>query len=136
MVGDKETSKNSDFKKTSERKPGEIDLDFLKTGVFETPPQSHGKITITITGNSLHFHRDTNFWFETTITLPAGKDPKQFHATIKDCPPSQASPKTSVFKGVKCLLEIFRSFRLQFLANPGSDRIGPAMAACGPSLSG
>jgi uncharacterized protein (TIGR03067 family) len=52
--------------------------------------ESHGKITITITGNSLHFHRDTNFWFETTITLPAGKDPKQLHATIKDCPPSQA----------------------------------------------
>ena len=53
--------------------------------------KSHEKITITITGNSLHFHRDTNFWFETTITLPAGKDPKQFHATIKDCPRSQAS---------------------------------------------
>jgi len=48
------------------------------------------KITITITGNSFHFHRDTNFWFETTITLLAGKDPKQLHATIKDCPPSQA----------------------------------------------
>lgn len=48
------------------------------------------KITITITGNSLHFHRDTNFWFETTITLPAGKDPKQLHANIKGCPPSQA----------------------------------------------
>ena len=47
------------------------------------------KITITITGNSFHFHRDTNFWFETTITLPAGKDPKQLHATIKGCPPSQ-----------------------------------------------
>ena len=47
-------------------------------------------ITITITGNSFHFHRDTNFWFETTITLPAGKDPKQLHATIKGCPPSQA----------------------------------------------
>jgi uncharacterized protein (TIGR03067 family) len=52
--------------------------------------ESQGKITITITGNSLHFHRDTNFWFETTITLPAGKDPKQLHATIKGCPPSQA----------------------------------------------
>ena len=52
---------------------------------------SFQKITITITGNSLHFHRDTNFWFETTITLPAGTDPKQLHATIKDCPPSQAS---------------------------------------------
>ena len=48
------------------------------------------KITVTVTGNSLHFHRDTNFWFETTITLPVGKDPKQLHATIKGCPPSQA----------------------------------------------
>jgi len=53
--------------------------------------KSREKITITITGNSLHFHRDTNFWFETTITLPAGKDPKQLHATIKGGPPSQAS---------------------------------------------
>ena len=49
------------------------------------------KITITIIGNSLHFHRDTNFWFETAITLPAGKEPKQLHATIKGCPPSQAN---------------------------------------------
>ena len=54
------------------------------------PIEAHQKITITITGNSLHFHRDTNFWFETTITLPAGTDPKQLHATIKGCPPSQA----------------------------------------------
>jgi hypothetical protein len=53
--------------------------------------ESDGKITITITGNTLHFHRDANFWFATGITLPADKDPKQFHATIKDCPPSQAS---------------------------------------------
>ena len=90
VVGDKGTSKNPDLQKTSERKPGEIDLNFLKPGVFETPPQSHEKITITITGNSFHFHRDTNFWFDTTITLPAGKDPKQLHATIKGCPPSQA----------------------------------------------
>lgn len=51
------------------------------------------KITITITGNSLHFHRDTNFWFETTFTLPAGKDPKQLHATIKDCPPTDSIGK-------------------------------------------
>ena len=40
-------------------------------------------ITVTVTGNSLHFHRDTNFWFETTITLPAGTEPQQLHATIK-----------------------------------------------------
>ena len=44
------------------------------------------KITIRITGNSLHFHRDTDFWFETTFTLPAGTYPQQLHATIKDCP--------------------------------------------------
>jgi len=52
---------------------------------------AHQKITITITGNSLHLHRDPNFWFESTITLPAGKDPKQLHATIKDCPPQADS---------------------------------------------
>ena len=52
--------------------------------------ETGAQITITITGNALHFHRDTNFWFATTITLPAGKDPKQLHATIKNCPPSQA----------------------------------------------
>jgi uncharacterized protein (TIGR03067 family) len=40
-------------------------------------------ITVTISGNSLHFQRDTNFWFETTITLPAGTEPQQLHATIK-----------------------------------------------------
>jgi uncharacterized protein (TIGR03067 family) len=53
--------------------------------------EKDGKITITITGNSLHFHRDTDFWFETTITLPAGKDPKQLHATIKHSAPPEDS---------------------------------------------
>lgn len=52
--------------------------------------KSTEKITITITGSSFHFHRDTNFWFETTITLPPGTDPKQLHATIRNCPPAQA----------------------------------------------
>src|SRR4051812_5661175 len=60
--------------------------------------EAHQKVTITITGNSLHFHRDTNFWFETVITLPAGKDPKQLHATIKGSAPSQASSLGQVVK--------------------------------------
>jgi len=64
---------------------------------------AHQKITITITGNSLHFHRDTNFWFDTTITLPAGTDPKQLHATIKGCPPSQAD---SIGKVVGAIFKI------------------------------
>ena len=53
--------------------------------------KSGERITVTINGDNLRFHRDTNFWFQTTITLPAGAAPKQLHATIKDCPPSQAS---------------------------------------------
>lgn len=91
VVRDKGTSKNPDFQETSERKPNEIDMEFLRTGVFGSPHKSHEKITITITGNSFHFHRDTNFWFETTITLPAGTDPQQLHATIKGNVPSQGS---------------------------------------------
>ena len=65
--------------------------------------EKDGKISITITGNSLHFHRDTNFWFETTIALPAGKDPKQLHATIKACPRSQAD---SIGKVVRAFFKI------------------------------
>ena len=61
------------------------------------------KIIITITGNSFHFHRDTNFWFETTITLPAGTDPKQLYATIKDCPPPQGD---SIGKVVGAIFKI------------------------------
>jgi uncharacterized protein (TIGR03067 family) len=53
--------------------------------------KSADTITITVTGNSFHFHRDTNFWFETTITLPAGTAPQQLHATIKGNVESQGS---------------------------------------------
>jgi uncharacterized protein (TIGR03067 family) len=68
-----------------------VDLQLLQ-GAWEgvqVGDKAHQKITITITGHSLHFHRDANFWFETTVALPAGTDPKQLHATIKEGPPSQ-----------------------------------------------
>jgi len=45
-----------------------------------------GKCSITITGNSLHYRAGTNWW-KTTFTLPAGTDPQQLHATIKDGSP-------------------------------------------------
>jgi uncharacterized protein (TIGR03067 family) len=64
--------------------------------------KSENKITITVTGDSFHFHRDTNFWFETTITLPAGTDPQQLHATIKDCAP----PLSPVGKVVVAIFKI------------------------------
>jgi uncharacterized protein (TIGR03067 family) len=65
--------------------------------------ESRQKITITITGNSFHFYRDTNFWFDTTITLPGGTNPKQLYATIKGCPPSQAD---SIGKVVGAIFKI------------------------------
>ncbi len=62
-----------------------------------------GKCSITITGNSLHFYARTDFWFATTITLPADTDPRQLHATIKDCAPGQES---SVGKVVFAIFKI------------------------------
>ena len=48
--------------------------------------EASGKISITITGNSLHFQGlNPTEWYETTFTLPAGTYPQQLHATIKDC---------------------------------------------------
>lgn len=61
------------------------------------------RITISVVGESLHFHRDTNFWFETTFRLPAGKDPGQLHATIKGCAPSEAE---FIGKVVRAFFEI------------------------------
>ncbi|MBN8247676.1 MAG: hypothetical protein J0L84_09555 [Verrucomicrobia bacterium] len=58
---------------------------------FMVGQEASGKISVRIADQSLHFHRDTNFWFETTFTLPAGKDPQQLHATIQKCPPGQES---------------------------------------------
>ena len=73
-------------------RPTDVELQLLQ-GTWEgvlVGDEAHQRITVTITGDSLHFHRDTNFWFEATITLPTGKDPKQLHATITGAPPSQA----------------------------------------------
>ena len=44
-----------------------------------------GSISINITGNSLNYYARPDQWFKTTFTLPAGTDPKQLLATIKDC---------------------------------------------------
>ena len=65
--------------------------------------ENGGSITITISSNSLHFHRDANFWFKTTFTQPGGTDPKQLHATIKDCAAGQES---SVGKVVVAMYKI------------------------------
>lgn len=65
--------------------------------------EKDGGITIKVIGDSLHFHRDKDFWFKTTFALPVGKDPRQLHATIKECAPGQES---SVGKVVVALYKI------------------------------
>jgi len=91
--------------KGTTNQPNAVELQLLQ-GTWEgvqVGDEAYQKITITIASNSLHFDRDTNFWFETTITVPAGKDPKQLHATIKACPPSQGA---SIGQVVRALFKI------------------------------
>ena len=63
---------------------------------------SESNTSITITGNSLHYYSRTDFWFETTFTLPAGTDPQQLRVTIKDCSP----PKNPIGKVVLAIFKI------------------------------
>ena len=63
--------------------------------------EKDGKISLTINGNSLHFHRDTNFWFETTFTIPTGVNPNQLRTTIKNTP-----DKDSIGKVVRPIFKI------------------------------
>ncbi len=86
---ERETGKAKDSK-AAPPKPDALGVGFLSPGVLARPAESSESVTVTISGNSLHFHRDTNFWFKTTISLPEGTRPRQLHATIKDAPPSQA----------------------------------------------
>ncbi len=64
----------------------------------ELGQESRGKITLTITGHSLHFHRATNHWFETTITLPADTDPQQLRARINGGSDSIGKVVAAIFK--------------------------------------
>jgi len=89
FVEDQGPPKTTAPQATPERKPDDIDIGVLNFKELSPPPKPAEKITLTVTGDSLHFYRDTNFWFKTTITLPPGTNPQQFHATIKECPPSQ-----------------------------------------------
>ncbi len=41
------------------------------------------KVRITISGKSLRFHRDADFWWDTTFELPARPGPSQLHTTIQ-----------------------------------------------------
>ena len=61
------------------------------------------EVTITIKGTSFRFHRDTDFWFETTIALRECTAPQQFLATIIRSAPSQES---SIGKVVPAIFKV------------------------------
>lgn len=63
----------------------------VQDGATGSSTKAPEKITISIQGDVFHFHRDTNFWFSTTIELPKGKSPQQLHATIRTNSPSQGT---------------------------------------------
>jgi uncharacterized protein (TIGR03067 family) len=63
----------------------------------EAGHENEGKCAVTITGNAMHFQgADTNEWYKTTFTLPAGTDPKQLRITITSCPQPDYVGKVSL----------------------------------------
>jgi hypothetical protein len=65
--------------------------------------EASGNVSITITGNSLHFQGlNPDEWYETTFTLPADTYPQQLRATIRDC----ADPCDSIGKEVFAIVKI------------------------------
>ena len=64
----------------------------------EGPP---GRISVTITGNSLHFYAREDFWYEATFTLPTGNDPQELRATINDTSAAASDVGEVVFAIVK-----------------------------------
>ena len=78
-----------------------------------------GKCSITIAGNSLHYRSGPNFdggWWKTTFTLPAGTDPQQLHATIKE-----SSPPTNGIGEVVFAIFKIEDGALTLAVNDGSE---------------
>jgi hypothetical protein len=95
---------------------------------FEAAPEGLHRRVVTITGDSLHFNRDPKFWFETTITLPEGKNPKQLHATIKRCPPSQSD---SVGQVVRAFFKVESGKLTLATIDDGTEETQESFAAAG-----
>ena len=82
---------------------------------------SGGKCSITITGNSLYYYGRTDFWFKTTFTLPAGTDPQQLLATIKDCSDCSQPENSSTGKVVLAIFKI-EDGKLTLAVDQGSGK--------------
>jgi uncharacterized protein (TIGR03067 family) len=80
--------------------------------------KTDAKYTVTISGDSFHFHRDPEFWFRTTFTLPAGTDPQQLLATIRECAPGQ---ENSIGKTVAAIFKIEEGTLILAARGDGGD---------------
>jgi hypothetical protein len=82
--------------------------------------RSKAQYTLRIRGDSFHFHRDTNFWFGTTITVPAGTEPQQFFATIHTCAPGQ---ENSLGKRVAAIFQVEEDNLIIVARGDGGDDV-------------
>ena len=89
------------------------------SGVVANEP-SKDRYTIRVAGDSFHFHRDTNFWFETTIQLPSGTEPQQLLATIRKCAPGQ---ENSLNKSVAAIFKIEADTLILAARGDGGDDV-------------
>jgi uncharacterized protein (TIGR03067 family) len=89
------------------------------SGVVANEP-SKDRYTIRVAGDSFHFHRDTNFWFETTIQLPPGTEPQQLLATIRKCAPGQ---ENSLNKSVVAIFKIEADTLILAARGDGADDV-------------
>ena len=89
------------------------------SGVVANEP-SKARYTIRIAGDSFHFHRDTNFWFETTIQLPPGTEPQQLLATIRKSAPGQ---ENSLNKSVFAIFKIEADTLILAARGDGGDDV-------------
>lgn len=69
--------------------------------VLHGPPKE--RYTIRVAGDSFHFYRDTNFWFDTTITLPPGTEPQRLLAKIRK---TAAGQEDSIDQSVVAIFKI------------------------------
>ena len=94
----------------------------------EVGHESSTKITLTITGHSIHYRfqgqGSKNQVFEATFTLPAGTNPQQLHATLTGLPP-EADRMSSMEIGemVPAVLKFEEGTLI--LADPPSDDSKP-----------
>jgi uncharacterized protein (TIGR03067 family) len=88
--------------------------------------KSEDRYTVTIAGDSFHFQRDTNFWFETRIKLPSGTVPQQLHATIRRCAPGQ---ENSLGKTVVAIVQVADGKLTLAARGDGGDEIPTSFEA-------